>query len=91
MTDSTLKVTIDTLYDIRKELRRLQEKARIYNEQIIDELEQRNGTMLTDSGIKAALTTRVLTQFNRKAALAENADFVTKHTTLKTVTVLQLT
>ena len=90
MDNATLSLTIDTLYDIRKELRKLQDKARLYNEQIIDALEANNGEIVTDNGIKAYLSTRMITKFDTKAAKLDDAAFVAKYTTLKAVTVLNL-
>lgn len=90
MDNEALTAMIDDLYDIRSELRILQNKAKIYNEAIIKALEDGNGSFVTNAGTKAYLSTRMLKQFDRKAAEAEDANFVAKYTTLKAATVLML-
>lgn len=91
MNNQLLERQIFELHGVRRELRALQERARVLNGLIIEALEETNGEYVTTDNVKAKLQVRMLEHFDSKAAKAANADFVAKYTVTKATTVLLLT
>jgi len=90
MNNKLLETQIFELHNVRRELRALQERAKVLNGLIIEALEEGNGEYVTEDNVKAKLQIRMVERFDSKAAAAENADFIAKYTTQKAVTTLQL-